>query len=100
MARTSGRLLKRTYISSSVTPTVGRVPNRVVCGALRVLGGLVADTDEGKARIRFVTEGEASMHACILSGLAADVLAVCSIHLRMIRVFDILTCDCRPGMGL
>lgn len=41
-----------------------------------VYGGLVPDTDDGKARIRFVTEGEASMHACILSGLAADVLAV------------------------
>ena len=41
-----------------------------------VYGGLIPDTDEGKARIRFVTEGEASMHACILSGLAHDVLAV------------------------
>jgi hypothetical protein len=39
-------------------------------------GGLIPDTDEGKARIRFVTEGEASLHACILNGLAADVLSV------------------------
>ncbi|KAH8118006.1 hypothetical protein DFH11DRAFT_871160 [Phellopilus nigrolimitatus] len=38
-------------------------------------GGLIPDTDEGKSRIRFVTEGEASMHACILSGLAHDVLS-------------------------
>lgn len=41
-----------------------------------VIGGLVPDTDEGKARIRFVTEGEASLHACVLNGLAADVLSV------------------------
>jgi hypothetical protein len=41
-----------------------------------VIGGLIQDTDEGKARIRFVTEGEASLHACVLNGLAADVLSV------------------------
>ncbi|TFK82611.1 hypothetical protein K466DRAFT_603536 [Polyporus arcularius HHB13444] len=36
-------------------------------------GGLFPDT-EGRARIRFVTEGEASLHACVLNGLAPDVL--------------------------
>jgi hypothetical protein len=41
-----------------------------------VYGGLIPDTDEGRARIRFVTEGEASLHACVQSGLAADVLSV------------------------
>jgi hypothetical protein len=41
-----------------------------------VIGGLIPDTDEGKARIRFVTEGEASLHACVLNGLAADVISV------------------------
>ncbi|KAF8440445.1 hypothetical protein L210DRAFT_3612339 [Boletus edulis BED1] len=40
-----------------------------------VYGGLIPDTDEGRARIRFVTEGEASLHACVQSGLAADVLS-------------------------
>lgn len=45
-----------------------------------VYGGLVPDTDEGRARIRFVTEGEASLHACIQSGLAADVLSNPSRH--------------------
>ncbi|TFY76405.1 hypothetical protein EWM64_g7606, partial [Hericium alpestre] len=39
-----------------------------------VLGGLIPDNDEGKSRIRFVTEGEASLHACVLNGLAKDVL--------------------------
>ena len=42
-------------------------------------GGLIPDTDEGKSRIRFVTEGEASLHACVLNGLAADVLSVSEI---------------------
>ena len=41
-----------------------------------IYGGLIPDTDGGKARIRFVTEGEASLHACVLNGLAADVLSV------------------------
>jgi hypothetical protein len=39
-----------------------------------VIGGLIPDTDEGRSRIRFVTEGEASLHACVLNGLADDVL--------------------------
>ncbi|PCH42423.1 hypothetical protein WOLCODRAFT_89826 [Wolfiporia cocos MD-104 SS10] len=37
-----------------------------------VSGGLIPDTDGGRARIRFVTEGEASLHACVQNGLAAD----------------------------
>lgn len=41
-----------------------------------IYGGLIPETNEGKARIRFVTEGEASLHACVLNGLAADVLSV------------------------
>ncbi|KAG6902842.1 hypothetical protein C0995_010727 [Termitomyces sp. Mi166 len=45
-----------------------------------VYGGLIPDTNEGKARIRFVTEGEASLHACVLNGLAADVLSNPSRH--------------------
>lgn len=40
-----------------------------------VYGQLIPDTNEGKARIRFVTEGEASLHACVLNGLASDVLS-------------------------
>jgi len=46
-----------------------------------VYGKLVPDTDAGRARIRFVTEGEASLHACVLSGLAADVLSVWTSYL-------------------
>jgi hypothetical protein len=48
-----------------------------------VYGGLIPNTSEGKARIRFVTEGEASLHACVLNGLAADVLSVCGLSLLL-----------------
>ncbi|KAJ7593305.1 hypothetical protein C8J56DRAFT_779532 [Mycena floridula] len=40
-----------------------------------IRGGLIPDTDAGKARITFVTEGEASLHACVLNGLADEVLS-------------------------
>lgn len=44
-----------------------------------IYGGLIPESNEGKARIRFVTEGEASLHACVLNGLAADVMSVSSV---------------------
>ncbi|KAG1846570.1 hypothetical protein DFJ58DRAFT_705635 [Suillus subalutaceus] len=37
-----------------------------------VMAGLVPDTPEGRSRIYLVTEGEASLHYCLGSGLAAD----------------------------
>ena len=41
-----------------------------------IYGGLIPDTDAGKARICFVTEREASLHACILNGVASEMLMV------------------------
>lgn len=53
-----------------------------------IYGGLIPGSNEGKARIRFVTEGEASLHACVLNGLAADVLSVSFIlSNRLTRFF-------------
>ncbi|KAI0350808.1 hypothetical protein OH77DRAFT_1412306 [Trametes cingulata] len=40
-----------------------------------VMAGLVPDTPEGHARVHFVTEGEASLHFCIRSGLATDTIS-------------------------
>jgi hypothetical protein len=37
-----------------------------------IMAGLVPDTPEGRSRIYLVTEGEASLHYCLGSGLAAD----------------------------
>ncbi|KAG2153166.1 hypothetical protein DEU56DRAFT_868614 [Suillus clintonianus] len=37
-----------------------------------IMAGLVPDTPEGRSRIHLVTEGEASLHYCLSSGLAAD----------------------------
>ena len=47
-----------------------------------VLGGLIPDTEEGAARVSFVTEGEASLHFCLANGLAVqDDRGVCSMLL-------------------
>ncbi|KAL1941029.1 hypothetical protein VTO73DRAFT_7665 [Trametes versicolor] len=40
-----------------------------------IMAGLVPDTPDGHARVHFVTEGEASLHFCIRSGLTADNIA-------------------------
>ncbi|KAH6884053.1 hypothetical protein BKA70DRAFT_1205726 [Coprinopsis sp. MPI-PUGE-AT-0042] len=39
-----------------------------------ILAGLITNDTDGKARITFVTEGEASLHFCINNGLAPDAL--------------------------
>ncbi|PIL34591.1 hypothetical protein GSI_03370 [Ganoderma sinense ZZ0214-1] len=39
-----------------------------------VAAGLVPDTREGRSRVRFVTEGEASLNFCINNGLATDAV--------------------------
>jgi hypothetical protein len=41
-----------------------------------VHGRLILDTDAEKARICFVTEREASLHACVLNGFADEMLMV------------------------
>lgn len=44
--------------------------------AAAVKGGLIPDTREGRERIHFVTEGEASLHYCISSGLVTEAIRV------------------------
>ncbi|KAG8955792.1 hypothetical protein FRC03_011055 [Tulasnella sp. 419] len=39
-----------------------------------IIGGLVPDTAEGRARIHFVSEGEASFHWCLAEGLSRNDL--------------------------
>ncbi|KAJ6592476.1 hypothetical protein B0H19DRAFT_1364978 [Mycena capillaripes] len=39
-----------------------------------IIAGLIPDTHAGRQRVRFVTEGEASLHFCIMNGLATDPL--------------------------
>ena len=41
-----------------------------------VMADLISDTEGGHARLSFVTEGEASLHFCVQSGLTASVLKV------------------------
>ncbi|KAF8989882.1 hypothetical protein BDQ17DRAFT_1288292 [Cyathus striatus] len=39
-----------------------------------ILAGLVPDNEDGRSRITFVTEGEASLHFCIQSGLTTEAM--------------------------
>lgn len=38
-----------------------------------ILGGLIPDSPEGRSRVKFVTEGEASLHHCLRGGLLQKV---------------------------
>ena len=41
-----------------------------------VQAGLIPDNQEGHSHLSFVTEGEASLHFCIQSGLTNDAIKV------------------------
>ena len=41
-----------------------------------ILGKLVPDTEEGRRRVNFITEGEASALACLSGGLGPSKLVV------------------------
>jgi hypothetical protein len=63
-----------------------------------ILAGLIPDTDEGHTRVQFVTEGEASLHFCIQSGLTTHAMKVnCSLY-RFLPVLDYYQ-FCRTVMG-
>lgn len=55
-----------------------------------VLAGLVHDAEDADARVRLVTEGEASLHYCIQSGLSTEA----------IKVNRFFLCRGVPGMTL
>lgn len=50
-----------------------------------ILGNLIPNTAEGKARVTFVSEGEASLHYCIGEGLVGRVSAYHHSTLRMLN---------------
>ncbi|KAF8652555.1 hypothetical protein AX16_004338 [Volvariella volvacea WC 439] len=39
-----------------------------------IIAGIIPDTDEGRESIRFVTEGEASLHYCVSKGIVPETL--------------------------
>jgi hypothetical protein len=54
-----------------------------------ILGGLIPDSDAGRSRLTFVTEGEASFNYCATSNLSSDAFKVSGrsrVILRLIRV--------------
>lgn len=44
-----------------------------------VLANLIPDTHQGHDRVQFVTEGEASLHFCIQSGIGEETTNVCLV---------------------
>jgi hypothetical protein len=52
-------------------PSVWEGPQQTQIDAA-IVAGLIPDTREGRSRIHFVTEGEASLHYCLGRGPAAD----------------------------
>ncbi|KAG5651985.1 hypothetical protein H0H81_006727 [Sphagnurus paluster] len=53
-----------------------------------ILAGLIPNTQAGRARVHFVTEGEASLNFCIQSGLTTEAMKV-----RIIQVFYLVAVD-------
>lgn len=69
-------------------------PQQMQIRIAAITAGLVPDTPEGRSRIHLVTEGEASLHYCLGSGLAADGFQV---RLRLDMSGDRLTGDFRTA---
>ena len=44
-----------------------------------IRAGLIPDTDKGRSRLSFVTEGEASLNYCIQNGLDTKAIQVCRV---------------------
>lgn len=54
-----------------------------------IQAGLIADSERGRSKVTFVTEGEASLHYAIHHGLPDGVLNVCRLSLSMCE-FDLI----------
>ena len=48
-----------------------------------ILAGLIPDTPAGRDRVHFVTEGEASLHYCVDSGIASSCIKVRMLPTQM-----------------
>ena len=51
-------------------------PQQSMMRQAAVLAGLVPDASAAEARVRLVTEGEASLHYCLQSGLSTEAIKV------------------------
>ena len=59
-----------------------------------VQAGLIPDNQDGHSHLSFVTEGEASLHFCVQSGLTNDAIKVV-LYLILFLERILLTCECR-----
>ncbi|KAG6888221.1 hypothetical protein C0995_009757 [Termitomyces sp. Mi166 len=63
-----------------------------------IRAGLIPDTLEGHSRVHFVTEGEASLHFCVQSGLTIEALAASIYALSQMNYGEgILVVDAGSG---
>jgi hypothetical protein len=63
-------------------PNGWRAPQLAQMRAAATYAGLVPDISEGYSRIRFVTEGEASLNYCVRNEYASDIIEVSGLTSR------------------
>ena len=51
-------------------------PQQSMMRTAAVQAGLISDDEDGHSHLSFVTEGEASLHFCVQSGLTNDAIKV------------------------
>jgi hypothetical protein len=64
-----------------------------------VQAGLIPDNEDGHSHLSFVTEGEASLHFCVQSGLTTDAIKVDFIILLLKKRISLTPC-LQSGKGL
>lgn len=65
-----------------------------------VLAGLFPDTQDGQARLQFVTEGEASLHFCIGNGLSTSAMMVRVQLYFLFHIYNYDTYEPQSGEGV
>lgn len=60
-------------------PNGWEVSQHVKMREAAILAGLIPDSLAARAKLHFVTEGEASLHYCVNSGLASEAIKACSL---------------------
>lgn len=61
-------------------------PQQKIMRSAAIAGKLIPDSEEGRSRLQFVTEGEASLNHCINQGLFTSRLQVSCIRLEQLNL--------------
>lgn len=80
-------------------PNGWEVSQHVKMREAAILAGLIPGDTAGRARLHFVTEGEASLHYCVNSGLASEAIQVRPLGLTILEMLRVISgrleCDDR-----